>query len=360
MAGEKTEKATPKRRQDERKKGNVPQSRDIVNLVSVIVVFSAIKLLFPYIYTSYERFLNMIFGEALSIEEYSRAGFSDLISQVVMMIVIAAVPLLLLANAISILVTGAQTKFLFSAEALKPKLNKFNPINGIKRIFSIRSGVELVKNLIKLTIIIVILYKFIYARLVDFAKMLFLDLTVSSAYILDAVVMMVYSVCLIFVFVAGLDYLYQRWEYERKIKMSKQEIKEEFKQTEGDPQIKGKIKQKQRQMAMSRMMQQVPTADVVIKNPTHFAVALKYDTDKDSAPVVVAKGKDNVALRIIDVASEAGVMVVEDRPLARAIYATTELKMEIPAAYYSAIAEVFALVYNVNKRSREKYRNLKR
>jgi hypothetical protein len=162
------------------------------------------------------------------------------------------------------------------------------------------------------------------------------------------------------VFVAGLDYLYQRWEYERKIKMSKQEIKEEFKQTEGDPQIKGKIKQKQRQMAMSRMMQQVPTADVVIKNPTHFAVALKYDTDKDSAPVVVAKGKDNVALRIIDVASEAGVMVIEDRPLARAIYATTELKMEIPAAYYSAIAEVFALVYNVNKRSREKYRNLKR
>ena len=161
MAGEKTEKATPKRRQDERKKGNVPQSKDIVNLVSVIVVFSAIKLLFPYIYTSYERFLNMIFGVVLSIEEYWRAGFSDLISQVVMMIVIAAVPLLLLANAISILVTGAQTKFLFSAEALKPKLNKFNPINGIKRIFSIRSGVELFKNLIKMTIIIVILYKFI-------------------------------------------------------------------------------------------------------------------------------------------------------------------------------------------------------
>ncbi len=360
MAGEKTEKATPKRRQDERKKGNVPQSKDIVNLISVLVVFSAIKLLFPYIYASYARFIAVMLGEMGSIEEYSRAGFSDLISQIVMVIVIAAVPLLLLANAVSVIATGAQTKFLFSAEALKPKLNKFNPINGFKRIFSIRSGVELVKNLVKLTIIIVILYKFIYARLVEFAKMLFLDLAVSATYILDSVVMMVYSVCLIFVFVAGLDYLYQRWEYERKIKMSKQEIKEEFKQTEGDPQIKGKIKQKQRQMAMSRMMQQVPTADVVIKNPTHFAVALKYDTDKNSAPVVVAKGKDNIALKIIEIANMSGVMVIEDRPLARAIYATTELKMEIPAEFYSAIAEAFALVYNVNNKAKAKYGNLKR
>ncbi|MGP1570048.1 MAG: flagellar biosynthesis protein FlhB [Eubacteriales bacterium] len=360
MAGEKTEKATPKRRQDERKKGNVPQSKDIVNLVSVVVVFSVAKLLFPYIYVTQERFINLILSEMANIEEYSRAGFSDLIAQITMVIVIAAVPLLLLANAVSIIMTGAQTKFLFSMEALKPKLNKFNPINGFKRIFSIRSGVELLKNLIKLTIIIVILYKFIYARLVEFAKMLFLDLASSATYILNAVVLMVYSVCLIFVFVAGLDYIYQRWEYERKIKMSKQEIKEEFKQTEGDPQIKGKIKQKQRQMAMSRMMQQVPSADVVIKNPTHFAVALKYDTEKNAAPVVVAKGKDNVALRIIEVAGEAGVMVIEDRPLARAIYATTEIKMEIPAAYYSAIAEVFALVYNVNKKAKVKYRNLKR
>lgn len=360
MAGEKTEKATPKRRKDERKKGNVPQSKDVVNLVSVLVVFTVLKLIFPYVYSSQEHLMNVIFGEMQTMQELSRAGLSDLLGQVAMAIIISSAPLLVLAMSVSILVSGAQTKFLFSYEALKPKLNKFNPINGFKRIFSIRSGVELVKNLIKLTIIVVILYKFIYARLVEFAKLLFLDLISSSVYILDAVVAMAYAVCIIFIFVAALDYIYQRWEYERKIKMSKHEVKEEFKQTEGDPQIKGKIKQKQRQMAMSRMMQQVPTADVVIKNPTHFAVALKYETEKNEAPVVVAKGKDLVALKIIDIANESGVMVIEDRPLARAIYATTELKMEIPAAYYSAIAEVFALVYNINKKKQGKYGNLKR
>lgn len=358
MAGEKTEKATPKRRQDERKKGNVPQSRDVVNLVSVLVVFTVLKWTFPYIYSSQERFFNVMLGKMENMQEFSRAGANDILSQIAMVIVVAAVPLLLISMVISIVMTGAQTKFLFSYEALKPKLSKFNPINGFSRIFSIRSSVELLKNVVKMTIIIVILYKFVAARLVEFARLLFTDLTRSSVYVLDSIVSMAYSVCIIFVFVAGLDYLYQRWEYERKIKMSKQEIKEEFKQTEGDPQIKGKIKQKQRQMAMSRMMQQVPTADVVIKNPTHFAVALKYDSEKNEAPVVVAKGKDHLALRIIAVAENAGVMVIEDKPLARALYSSTDVKMQIPMQLYSAIAEVFVLVYNKGK-GNSKYKNMR-
>lgn len=356
MAGEKTEKATPKRRKDERKKGNVPQSRDVTNVLSMLIVFSVLKLIFPYIYQTSKNFISYILGQMSTVDNFSEGVMSEITVETMKLLCVSIVPLLLIGAAVSVIATGAQTRFLFAQEALKPKFEKFNPINGMKRIFSLRSAVELLKNIIKLTIIIVILYKFIYSKVEEIAKMLFVDLLQSAAYTLDAVVMMVYMVCLIFVFVAGLDYLYQRWEFERKIKMSKEEIKEEFKQMEGDPQIKGKIKQKQRQMATSRMMQAVPTADVVIRNPTHFAVALKYDSEKDNAPVVVAKGQDGLALRIVEVAERAGVYIIEDKPLARAIYATAEVKMEIPYAYYSAIAEVFALVYSVRKNEKNKKR----
>ncbi|MFW5672775.1 MAG: flagellar biosynthesis protein FlhB [Anaerovoracaceae bacterium] len=356
MAGEKTEKATPKRRKDERKKGNVPQSRDVTNVLSMLIVFSVLKLIFPYIYQTSKNFISYILGQMSTVDNFSEGVMSEITVETMKLLCVSIVPLLLIGATVSVIATGAQTRFLFAQEALKPKLEKFNPINGMKRIFSLRSAVELLKNIIKLTIIIVILYKFIYSKVEEIAKMLFVDLLQSAAYTLDAVVMMVYMVCLIFVFVAGLDYLYQRWEFERKIKMSKEEIKEEFKQMEGDPQIKGKIKQKQRQMATSRMMQAVPTADVVIRNPTHFAVALKYDSEKDNAPVVVAKGQDALALRIVAVAERAGVYIIEDKPLARAIYATAEVKMEIPYAYYSAIAEVFALVYSVRKNEKNKKR----
>lgn len=357
MSQSKTEKATPKKRKDERKKGNVPQSKDITSVISLLIIFSVIKIIFPYIYEATKRFIVFIMGEMASIDIFTENMINDLIGEVIKLLVVAIVPLLIISVTITIISTGAQTRFLFSSEALKPTLNKFNPLNGFKKIFSIRSGVELIKNLIKIAIITVILYKFIYARITEIAKMLFLEPLQSSAYILNSVVMMVYMVSMIFIFVAGLDYIYQRWEYERKIKMSKQDIKEEFKQMEGDPQIKGKIKQKQREMATSRMMQAVPSADVVIKNPTHFAVALKYDTETDNAPMVVAKGQDELALRIIAVAEKSGVYIIEDRPLARAIYASAEVKMEIPYAYYTAIAEVFALVYSVRNNDKDKKRN---
>ncbi len=350
MAGEKTEKATPKRRKDERKKGNVPQSKDIVTVASMLILFTLLKIIFPYMYATMEKFFHFMINKAGAAEEISSSTSPEIIAEIIKLLTVSIMPLMIFAMAVTVIGTGAQTKFLFSAESLKPKLSKFNPINGIKRIVSIRSSVELVKNLIKLSIIGVILYKFLMSRVDETAKMLFVDLIPSSTYALDSVVDMVYMVGIIFIFVAGLDYLYQVWEYERKIRMSKQEIKEEFKQMEGDPQIKGKIKQKQKQMAMSRMMQNVPTADVVIRNPNHFAVALRYDTEKDSAPVIVAKGQDSLALRIVAVAEQSGVYIIEDRPLARGIYAIAEVGMEIPYAYYTAVAEVFALVYSVQKK----------
>jgi len=153
-----------------------------------------------------------------------------------------------------------------------------------------------------------------------------------------------------FAFLAGFDYMYQRWEYERKLKMTKQEIKEEYKNTEGDPQIKGRIKQKQRENAQRRMMQAVPEANVVIRNPTHYAVALKYEYGTDSAPIVVAKGKDNIAFKIIEIAEAHDIVIVENRPLARALYAEVDIDKEIPSNYYQAVAEVIAFVYKVKKK----------
>lgn len=161
---------------------------------------------------------------------------------------------------------------------------------------------------------------------------------------------MVNSTVMIFVFLALADYLYQKWEYEKNLRMSKDEIKEEYKQTEGDPKIKGKIKEKQRQMAQRRMMQNVPNADVIIRNPTHYAVAIQYDPTKGQAPVVVAKGVDRVALRIVEIAEESGVMTIENKPLARGLYDTVDLEREIPEQFYQAVAEVLAFVYSLKKK----------
>ena len=162
---------------------------------------------------------------------------------------------------------------------------------------------------------------------------------------------LVMKICLAFIAISVFDYFFQWWEFERQIKMSKQELKEEYKQMEGDPQIKGKIKEVQRRMAMSRMMQSVPQADVVIKNPTHFAVALKYDLQNNEAPVLVAKGQDQLALRIIKEAEAHDVFVLENKPLARAIYATTDINREIPSEFYGTIAEILVYVYKIKNKN---------
>ena len=353
MSQSKTEKATPKKRKDERKKGNIASSKDIVNVVSLLVIFTVLKMMIPYMYAGLDNFFIYIMDKTGKVDTIDYHVLSGIQIETLKLLAIVVLPILLIATLTAIVATGFQTRFLFSAEALKPKFSRLNPIEGFKRMFSLRSTVELIKGIMKIAIIGVVLYKFFISRIYNIIRTLFLGIPESVAYILDSIIMMVYMVCIIFIFVAGLDYIYQRWDHERQMKMSKHEIKEEYKQMEGDPQVKGKIKQKQREMAMSRMMQSVPTADVVIKNPTHFAVALRYNPEIDTAPIIVAKGQDELALRIISVAENAGVLVIEDRPLARAIYASAEVKMEIPYAYYTAVAEIFALVYNTKEKKKK-------
>ena len=343
---QRTERATPKKRRDERKKGNVFSSKDVVNLISILATFYFLRLYFPILtgklFEFFERFLGYMVTQPGSVTFARRIIFDFGLA-----LAITVVPLLLIAVLAGVVGAGMQTRFLFSGEALKPKFSRMNPIQGIKRMFSSRSLVELLKSIIKITVILIVLYNFYKNRLVEIARLLHMDVVPGISYMLNSIISLIFQVCLVFVAIAFADYLFQRYDYEKNIRMTKQEVKEEYKQMEGDPKVKNEMRQRQRRFAMSRMIQQVPTADVVIRNPTHVAVALKYDIDNDYAPKVIAKGVEEVASRIVSVAEQNGVYVTEDVELARAVYAAAELNQEIPIELYRAVAEILAYVFKL-------------
>lgn len=353
MAGEKTEKATPKKRKDERKKGNVFLSRDAVTAVSLIASFYALKMFAPSIFTNVQDLVRRYISLAGTKEVFLASDISTIFTDLGLVFIKCAMPLVLISALVAIVVTMAQTKMLFSTKAFAPKFNRINPMNGIKKMFSIRAIVELLKSLLK---IVVLLYM-VYTVLIDEVTTLpmLINMTPVSAINRTGEIIMdvVLKSGIAFVFLAAADYLYQWWDYEKNMKMSKQEIKDEYKQIEGNPQIKGRQRNIAQQRSRQRMMQNVPEADVVIRNPTHFAVALKFDRDKDRAPRVVAKGMDQLALRIVKVAEENDVYVTEDRPLARALYDAVEVGDEIPEEFYKAIAKILAFVYNLKEKNKK-------
>lgn len=354
MAGEKTEKATPKKRRDERKEGHVASSKDVVIVVSLLGIFFCMERLFPMIYRAVRQNMIQSIESIAVIEELSMGNLQDIGKKAVDVVAVAAVPVGVIAMALGIIATGVQTRFIFTMKAARFKLSNLNILKGVKKLFSMKNLVELLKGILKIIVLAVIIYQILKDEIMVVAKMLDMNPLVSAGYTLNEIVGMVIKVALVFAVIAGFDYFYQRWSYEKQIKMSKEEIKEEFKQTEGNPEIKGKIRNLQRSMARNRMMQAVPDADVIIKNPTHYAVALRYDIDNDSAPVLIAKGQDLVALKIIEIGEQSGVMVIENRPLARGIFASTPLDCEIPAEYYGAVAEILVKVFQMNKKKLNK------
>ncbi len=345
----KTEKATPKRRRDERKKGHVAVSKDVVMVISLLGIFLMLRVLFPLMYRTLRDYMIKYLSlapEAETISDYTVNIFWDTVGAVAR----SALPILIIAVVLAVLGTGVQTRFLFTKSNLAPKFSKLNPLRGIQNMVSLKSLMELIKNIIKIVILAVILYQIIKGDLRAVSRTIDMDLKESSVYVLNAIMDMIIKVSIVFLAIAVFDYFYQWWDYERQIKMSKQEVKEEFKQTEGNPEIKGRIRGLQRERARSRMMQAVPTADVIVRNPTHYAVALRYDIEKDNAPVLVAKGVDELALRIVAVGEENGVYVLENKPLARGIYASTQVGREIPAEYYGVVAEILVYVYRLNNK----------
>jgi flagellar biosynthetic protein FlhB len=350
VAGEKTEKATPKRKQDERKKGNVFLSQEVVTIVTLLATFYSLKFIMPSIMRTLEESIRYFSTLGSSITELSYGALGNLfINLLIVFVKGAAIPLLVCGLA-AIIATMFQTKMLFSAKAFSFKAERIDPMKGLKKIFSMRSFVELLKSLLKITIVLYVIYSVIKSELFLMPQMMHMTFVQSLSRTGSIIMSIVTKAGIAFIFVAGADYLYQWWQYEKNLRMTKQEIKDEYKQTEGDPQIKGRIRSMQQQRAKRRMMQSVPTADVVIKNPTHFAVAIKYDQDKNKAPRVIAKGIDSLALRIIAVAEENDVYVVENKPLARGLYESVDLDREIPESFYKAVAEVLAFVYSLKKK----------
>ncbi len=349
FAGEKTEKATPKKRQDARKKGQTAKSQDISTAAVLLAVFLFLLMAGNYLKTGIFTLFKNSFQDYMLMDPTS-GNLRIIFLSILKNLALYLGPILLVALIAGVAANLAQVGFMFTSEALQPKLEKINPISGFKRIFSIRSIVELVKSLLKISFVGIVTFTVLWQRMPDILvlsqKTIGADLVILGSL---SVQMGLYASGAL-LFLAILDFLYQKYDFEKSIRMSKQDIKDEYKNTEGDPLIKSRIKQRQREMAMRRMMQEVPKADVVITNPTHYAVAIRYDEEKRDAPFVVAKGVDYTAQKIKLVAKENEVMTVENRPLARALYSQTEIGDTIPEEFFKAVAEILAYVYRAKNK----------
>jgi flagellar biosynthetic protein FlhB len=347
--GSKTEKATPKKRRDERKKGNVFLSQDAVAVATLVGSFAMLLLLADHIVEQVARMIEYCLSIGAKEEAEGQLALGEMFTQIVMVVLKTVGPIIAVTVLCAVVATFAQTRFLVSGQSLKPKFNRISPLQGFKRLFSLRSVIEALKGILKIAVLMVLIFLTLKSLLQESPRYLYADISAAVSHLFSVGTGMIFRIIIAFVALAAFDFFYQWWDYERKMRMSKQEIKEEYKQTEGDPQVKGKIKEIQRQRAQTRMMQQVPQADVVIRNPTHFAVALRYKPETDNAPIVLAKGQDELALRIVQVAEENHVAVMENVPLARALYAQTELNREIPPELYGAVAEVLVYIFRLNE-----------
>ncbi|MBL0388927.1 flagellar biosynthesis protein FlhB [Tumebacillus sp. ITR2] len=346
FSGEKTEKPTSKKRGDARKKGQVARSQEFGQAAVLLSGLFTLKLLSGY----YIDQLTHMFQLNLTTGLYTQITDQSVIPLFLQMLLLLAKLILPIAGVV--MVIGAFTSYLqvgtlFTLKPLMPDFNKINPIEGFKRIFSARTFVELLKSILKMAVIGFIVYSELmgdWQRVSQLGDMGVVDmLTVVSSLVYG----IFWKVGFAMLALAVADLLYQRFDFERGLKMSKQEIKEEYKQQEGSPEVKGKIKERQRAMAMRRMMADVPKADVVITNPTHFAIALKYDPNNMESPQVIAKGVDETAQRIKKVARDNNVICVENRPLAQTLYRTVEIGDAVPGELFQAVAEVLAYVYRL-------------
>jgi len=347
FAGEKTEDPTSKRKTDARNKGQVARSQEMNAAFVLLAGFWALKVFGGAAYENIVNYTVYIFSHL--DQGVDTESVMHIFLGMLLILAKTALPVMLVIMCVGLIVNVFQAGLHFTMEPIGFKLDNLNPINGLGRLFSKRALVELVKSVIKIIIIGFFIIQYLKSEILQMPKLMYMDLSASLSRIAQVIFALAFQICAVIFALAILDYGYQKWQHKEGLKMSKDEVKEEFKQQEGDPQIKSKIKQKQRQMAMQRMMKEVPKADVIVTNPTHFAVALQYKKGM-AAPLVVAKGQDLVAQKIKEVARAAGVAIVENRPLARALYASVEIGDVVPQALYKSVAEVLAYVYRLKRR----------
>lgn len=343
---DKTESPTEKRRSETRDKGNVAKSTEINSVLVLIAGMLLLKLFGPWMMKEMGGHMYEMF-QSISNTSMDQQRLTEIATKALYMTLWVLLPIVCGIMFIGIMANVLQIGFLFTGEPLIPNLGKIDPIAGFKRLFSMRSLVETAKNVIKLAIIAYVAYATLLA---EFPKMMMLsDASISTilGFTADTTYSIVMRVALVLAILAILDYAYNRYDHEKKLKMTKQEIKDEHKQMEGDPKVKSRIKSMQREIARRRMMQEVPKATVVVTNPTYIAIALRYEPRESDSPVVLAKGKRLIAARIKQIALENGIPIVEDKPLARAMYDKVVVGFPIPADFFAAVAEIMAYVYRL-------------
>jgi flagellar biosynthesis protein FliR/FlhB len=346
---DKTEEPSSKKIKDARKSGNVAKSKEVITTVTLLgvlmIIYSMSDFIISELKESIVKYLNIGFTNEFSMNIVGSllmmmlAGFMKIIIPIGMVII--------LFSAIGNLM---QSGFLMTGDPLKPKLSKLNPISGFKNMFSKKAFGNLIKSIIIVTVLFKVGYSFMEKNFMGMLKTGDVYLPYLMSTIITLIKDLIQNILLALLVISVLDFAYQKYVYKKDLKMTKQEVKEEYKQMEGNPEIKGKIKQKQREMASKRMMEAVPSASVIVTNPTHISIAIKYEKGKDQAPIVVAKGADLVAFKIREIAKEHDIPIIENKPLARLMYKEVEIEQEIPEKVYQEVAEVLVAVYKIKNR----------
>lgn len=346
---EKTEQATPKKKDEARKKGQIARSSDLPGSFNMMFTCLSFIMLGDY----YKQHIMMMFGNLFEdwlLMELTTGNVMTLFNEITSELLFILMPIFAITIIIGILGNVVQFGFLLTGDPLKMKLSKLNPINGFKQIFSAKTIVEFLKSVLKLLIITILVYMVVSKEWDRMLLLASLPIQQIFSFTAELTVKLGIEIGAVLTVLALADFFYQRYEHNKSLRMSKQDIKDEHKKAEGDPIIKGRIRERQRKMAMQRMMQEVPKADVIITNPTHYAIALKYDAAMMEAPKIIAKGMDHVALRIREIAKENGIVTMENKPLARALYERSEIGDVIPPDLFQAVAEVLAYVYKMKGR----------
>ena len=343
---EKTEEPTGKKIEDARNKGNVPKSADAAGFVTLLVGIVAIVMMLPYFG---EKFLNIYYYCMQSMgEEITVKNVMNLTITIIIQMVLAVLPLAALIMVAGVMGNVMQFGFVFTAEPLTPDLKKIDPISGIGRLFSMKKAVESVKIILKVSAVFGVAFYFFLTFVKELPGTIFFNMVDQLLWLKEKLLILAAVMLLLFMAIAIADIFITRFNYFKDLRMSKQEVKDEFKQMEGDPQVKGRIRSLQMQAAKKRMMQNIPAADVVITNPTHYAVALRYDKEQEDAPVVLAKGVDFLALQIRKIAIQNDIDILENPPLARELYKLCDVNQQIPAQLFGAVAEVLSQIYKQN------------
>ena len=348
--GEKTEPATDKKLRDARDEGKVAKSKELTAAFDLIVLFLVLKVFMSFVGEKLLGFFSYIYNRMPDFlhetqKDMSSVTVRNFMNDIILQFLLTCLPFFIFGVVVTILVSIVQVGWKVTTKPMAPKLDKFNPINGFKRIFSKDAIFELIKSVLKIGVILYMAYSSIKSHQNDIFILYELPLKRAVALVGDIIINTGLKISIVYLIVGIVDYIYNKHKFNEDMKMTKQEVKDEFKNTEGDPAIKGQQRKRMQEASQRRMMQDVPKADVVITNPTHFAVAIKYDADTNQAPVVTAKGQDYVAMKIKEIARDNNIRIVENKPLARMLFHNVELGAEIPPELYQSVAEILAMIY---------------